>query len=388
MHKVQENLERHMTELCLRIGSRHIGSPGEAAAANYIEQTFREYGYPTFRESYPVTGWDFKSFEFYNLTRKRAVPAATACFFSNAVEVEGKLLWLKHKDLDRLAECSVSGRVCMLECWSGESHVKGRNQIAEKLDSLGAAAAIFISTNHTALAPSTKIQRSPFLQQLGTLAVSEEGAYDLAAHKDDLYRIAINAKCFPHNSSNIIARRDGTGGKGVLGAHYDTAPLIQGAYDNASGVAIILEIARLLKNRKPGVALDFVAFGAEEYVTDKLNLGSGDYLERHGNDDLRWYVNFDGFGLLIGEPYIKISYPGYPEKTAGLQQVGIPISYAGANGDGLVFYNAGIPTIAYCEKSPFNQLHTAKDSLDIIDYEKMALGVMYAVELFKQLEKL
>ena len=51
MHKVQENLERHMTELCLRIGSRHIGSPGEAAAANYIEQTFREYGYPTFREA-------------------------------------------------------------------------------------------------------------------------------------------------------------------------------------------------------------------------------------------------------------------------------------------------------------------------------------------------
>lgn len=387
MDKLQENLARHMTEFCLRIGTRHVDAPGEAAAANYIEQTFREYGYPTFRESYPVTGWNFESFAFYNVTRKRSVPVATACFFSNSVEVEGKLLWLKRQDLEQLTERSASGRICMLECWGGG--VRTQNSIAEKLDSLGAAAAIFISDGaYTALAPNTKIQRSPFLKQLGTLAVAEEGAYDLASHKDDLYRIDIKAKCFPHTSCNIIARCEGAGGKGVLGAHYDTAPLIQGAYDNASGVAIILEIARLLKNRKPGVALDFVAFGAEEYVTDKLNLGSGDYLERHGNDDLRWYVNFDGFGLLIGEPYIKISYPGYPEKTAGLQQVGIPISYAGANGDGLVFYNAGIPTIAYCEKSPFNQLHTAKDSLDIIDYEKMALGVMDAVELFKQLEKL
>ncbi len=385
MHKVQENLERHTTELCLRIGSRHIGSPGEAAAANYIEQTFQEYGYPTFRESYPVTGWDFKSFEFYNLTRKRAVPAATACFFSNAVEIEGKLLWLKHKDLDRLAECSVSGRICMLECWSGEGHVQGRNQIAEKLDSLGAAAAIFISTTHTALAPSTKIQRSPFLQQLGTLAVSEEGAYDLAAHKDDLYRIAINATCFPHNSSNIIARRDGTGGKGVLGAHYDTAPLIQGAGDNASGTAMLLEMARLLKNEKPGLTLDFAAFSAEEYVPDTLPPGSEDYLKRHGKENLRWFMNFDDFGLLIGEPIVKI---GYPEKLPGLQPVGIPFAPSNQCGDDKGFYLAGIPTIWYYDKSPFYQLHTAKDTIDRIDFEKMAFGVLDAVELFSQLEKI
>ena len=385
MNKLQANLERHIVELCLRIGSRHVGSAGEADAANYIEQTFREYGYPTFRESYPVTGWDFESFEFYNLTRKRAVPAATACFFSNSVEIEGKLLWLKRKDLDQLAECSVAGRVCMLECWSGGSHVQGRNQIAEKLDALGAAAAIFVSDHHTALAPSTKIQRSPFLKKLGTLAVAEEGAYDLASHKDDLYRIAINAKCFPHNSCNIIARRDGTGGKGVLGAHYDTAPLVQGAGDNASGTAMLLEMARLLKDGKPGLALDFAAFSTEEYIPDTLPPGSEDYLKRHGKEDLRWFMNFDDFGLLIGEPVVKI---GYPEKLPGVKPVGIPFEPADQNGDDKGFHHAGIPTIWYYDREPFHQLHTAKDSLDRIDLEKMAFGVMDAVELFRQLENL
>ena len=45
MEKVRQNLEKHMRELCLIAGSRHVGSAGERIAADYIAKVFAEYGY-------------------------------------------------------------------------------------------------------------------------------------------------------------------------------------------------------------------------------------------------------------------------------------------------------------------------------------------------------
>ena len=46
----------------------------------------------------------------------------------------------------------------------------------------------------------------------------------------------------------------------VVGAHYDTVPGSPGADDNASGVAVLIELASLLRDRK----IRFVAFANEE----------------------------------------------------------------------------------------------------------------------------
>ncbi len=50
----------------------------------------------------------------------------------------------------------------------------------------------------------------------------------------------------------------------VIGAHYDSVPGSPGADDNASGVAVLLELARLLRDYKPHVSLRFIAFVNEE----------------------------------------------------------------------------------------------------------------------------
>jgi hypothetical protein len=52
----------------------------------------------------------------------------------------------------------------------------------------------------------------------------------------------------------------------VVGAHYDTVPGSPGANDNASAVAVLLELARLLADDAPprGRAIRFVAFVNEE----------------------------------------------------------------------------------------------------------------------------
>lgn len=386
MNAIRANLEKHMHELCLTIGSRHVGSPGEKRAADYIENEFRRYGYQTVREKYPTTGWDFKSFEFTNQTRQVEVPGAVPCFFSPAVEIEGKLLWLTRRELDRLDALQVKGRICMVATISSPADVKGRNGIAEELDRLGAAASIFISDIHTSLAASTKIQRSPFLNRLGCCAVAEEGALELAQRKDDVYRIKLNASSFPHESCNVIARvTSSESPKGVLGAHFDTAPLTQGAGDNATGVAILLELARLLHGKNNGWDLDFAAFSAEEYIPETLPPGSGDYVMNHQHEDIRWFLNFDDIGLLLGEPRIRtILGQKLPTLHSDIFPI-CPSSYVG--GDEKSFEKIGVPSLWYYDESFFQQFHTKRDTIDTIDFDKMTLAAVDALEIFKQLTK-
>ncbi len=61
----------------------------------------------------------------------------------------------------------------------------------------------------------------------------------------------------------------------LVAAHYDTVPSSPGADDNGSGLAVLLECARLLTVRAPESRVGFVCFNAEE---DGL-LGSQDFVD-------------------------------------------------------------------------------------------------------------
>ena len=65
---------------------------------------------------------------------------------------------------------------------------------------------------------------------------------------------------------NVIAWIPGTATSQavLLMAHYDTVPQSPGANDNGSGVAAMLEIARLLAGNSYSSTLRFVAFANEE----------------------------------------------------------------------------------------------------------------------------
>jgi len=66
---------------------------------------------------------------------------------------------------------------------------------------------------------------------------------------------------------NLIATKRGTVEPErvlELGAHYDTVPHSPGAVDNASGVAALLEIARVVADVPTGRSVRFCFFGAEE----------------------------------------------------------------------------------------------------------------------------
>jgi len=66
-------------------------------------------------------------------------------------------------------------------------------------------------------------------------------------------------------SANVVATKIGSSPKQiVIGAHYDSVSAGRGAFDNASGVALMMQLADALRAEKTPYTLVFVAFGAEE----------------------------------------------------------------------------------------------------------------------------
>lgn len=85
-------------------------------------------------------------------------------------------------------------------------------------------------------------------------------------------------------SSNVVATPPGfdpSRPHRLVGAHLDTVAVAPGAEDNASGVAVLLELARMAAREEPKVPTVFIAFGAEE------PRGQGDALHHFGS---RHYV--------------------------------------------------------------------------------------------------
>jgi Zn-dependent M28 family amino/carboxypeptidase len=84
------------------------------------------------------------------------------------------------------------------------------------------------------------------------------------------------------SSANVIAIKNGTSSQEIIvGAHYDSADVGLGADDNASGVAIMLEVAKLLQNVPTPYTIRFIAFGAEENGL----LGSYAYLNQMSQEE-------------------------------------------------------------------------------------------------------
>ena len=107
---------------------------------------------------------------------------------------------------------------------------------------------------------------------------------------------------------NVVAEKEGISSKDkviLLGAHYDTVENSPGADDNASGVAVLLEVARAVQAEPLAATVKFVAFGLEEYGY----AGSTHYAEkaRREGEKIVGMISLE----MIGFTGPKQKYPSY-----------------------------------------------------------------------------
>jgi len=208
---------------------------------------------------------------------------------------------------------------------------------------------------------------------------------------------------------NIVATLPGVGsypGTIVLAAHYDSRnldpsdgfSLAPGADDNASGVAMLLESARLLSSRSWNQTIIFIAFAAEELGT----VGSFNYVQGAMLDGMQFdaVLNSDIIGGRPGIPQaIRVFAPGsdsspsahlaryidytgqlyLPTFTVDIQRV---LDREDRYSDHREFINAGAAAVRLTEsvEDPSVQ-HTSRDTSEKLDYDYLArvVGLNVAV---------
>jgi Zn-dependent M28 family amino/carboxypeptidase len=107
---------------------------------------------------------------------------------------------------------------------------------------------------------------------------------------------------------NIVAEKKGRTSPDrvfILGAHYDTVPGSPGADDNASGVAVLLEIARAIQLVSLESTVRLIAFSLEEYNY----IGSTHYVEsvKKGKEEILGMISLE----MVGFTGPRQDYPPY-----------------------------------------------------------------------------
>ena len=77
-----------------------------------------------------------------------------------------------------------------------------------------------------------------------------------------------------HNVVATVSGRDARRPRLLVGAHYDSTPDTPGADDNASGIAAMIECARLVAPRARDAGVEFVGLDLEEQQTTTYRVGS------------------------------------------------------------------------------------------------------------------
>ncbi len=139
----------------------------------------------------------------------------------------------------------------------------------------------------------------------------------------------------------------------VVGAHYDTVAGSPGANDNASGVAVMLEVARILSVRPPSLPVVFVAFGAEEGgPRDPRIAGSLHYVEQMAPGERRnvlAMINLDMIGhgdALLSTLRVNMKRGVHQRLLEQAVRVGVPVRehFTPQISDSVPFASQGIET--------------------------------------------
>lgn len=373
-----------------RIGGRVTGSPESATAASLILKALTDAGLRNVHtEQYPIqSGW-----KRGEATASVINPVSRTIFIGSYGwapgtngSVQARLVEVSMLPDGRLdvPATNLHNAAVVVNIDSGGNSYPNNSVVlrAKAIRDLASAGAVAM------LIPSDKPHRMLYTSAYGIYP--RAGLPVLSVAKEDteflrrlMKREAVRLQLEVHNDflpvpggeRNVVAEIPGTGNDiVVVGAHFDSWDWGQGANDNGSGVAAVLEAARILRSMdvKPRATIRFVFFSGEEQGC----LGSRAYLNAHKAelDRHRMFIVMDGGAQLP----LGIGVKGRHDLLQPLTPLIEPLQVVGANRllpDGEVgsddepFIALGIPAVELnTEPGDYDTNHHAiTDTLDKVD---------------------
>ncbi|MGE5486130.1 MAG: M20/M25/M40 family metallo-hydrolase [Ignavibacteriales bacterium] len=359
----------------LAAGPRVGGTPAELEAATYVKSYLADLGYEASLQPFPI--WYFEgrgcSLEVLTPASIAGPRSANLLTYSAPGDVEADLVYCQLGRPEDFAGLEVTGKIALIKRGSITFLEKTQNAMNN------GATGVIIFNN----APENFF--GTLQQPVGVPAVSISGvdgdalvaALEEGSVRAHLVSDTIIEQRYSHNviASKEPSRGKGTGKTVLIGAHLDSVAAGPGANDNASGVAVILEAARVLKDYDLASEVRFLAFGAEELSL----LGSKYYastLTPEEVSNIIGMVNLDMVGIgdecssgNIGifeeeDPYAQILID-LSISSAGEMGLTMYDEVRGTNSDHYPFEALGIP-VNFVTWRPDPYYHTSEDTIDKI----------------------
>lgn len=362
----------HLRALAGTIGTRASTTDGEQRAADYIRTQLETAGYRASLEPFPVQV-SLGGAATVTTAADRTIEATPMAGAPEGIAV-GPLVAV---GLGRAADYTgIAARDAVVLV------MRGKTQFAEKVrvaQEAGAVALLVINSD-----------AGPFRGDLGASAVSipvlgiagsDDGA--LRALLGQRVTVTSQLEVVSGTSQNVVGQPSNAPCGAYIGAHYDSVPAGPGANDNASGTALILELARA--RRIDGLCV--VAFGSEEIGL----LGSRAFVRAHKVQGARFMLNFDMVAkstgpTLIGDPDLAARVLALPA-AAGMSLRATASFGPGASSDHATFIAAGVPALMFYSGND-NFIHTAQDDVRNVTEADLAKFLTLAVatidDFFKQ----
>ncbi|UCH02546.1 MAG: M28 family peptidase [Candidatus Bathyarchaeota archaeon] len=297
-------------QMIYEIGEKAVGTPEETKAANIIRDKFEKIGLKNVHlEPYPAICRTYKSNELEIVSPIRKKIPCKHGALSSGTPLEGITAEIIDvgfgtiHDFKRLktSGIDVKGNIVLVE--RNDRLTLWADVPVQQASEFGAAAVVFTSARveHTALrtdgVPNVPIPALfiPYLegQEIRDLLLKGKVKVNLKNV------IEVDEKGISYNVSGELPGSKFPNEIIVLSAHHDS--WFGAANDNASAVALIIDIARVLaKNYKPARTIRFISFGGEESGIDDLFFwlaGSYAYIRQHTQDlnNIIANINFDAF---------------------------------------------------------------------------------------------
>lgn len=372
---------RVLQRLCDETGGRLVGSPNNEKGLQILIEELRKVGWekPSL-ERFRMPGWVRGADEVKMLTPvQRELKAVALGYVNTTPTFQAPVIYAglgRENDYDTL---KVQGKIVLV---TSERLPEGQPPL--RLEAIriaarhGARAILFINKKIGAinLAGTGNFQGEPTPIPAFSLT-GEEGRWLRRLTEKSLpvkLEITTRSHCKDIETANVVLTLPGeTNRKIVVGAHFDSWDLAQGAIDNGLGTAILFDVARLLKKFSPRnfYTVELVWFNGEE-----LGLwGSKNYLRMHREDDIAAMVNMDMTGSPTG-----FNAMGFDELVPLLRRLADQlngfdlrkgaISRPWTNSDHMPFMLQGIPVItlqAHLDEEMGRYYHSAGDSFDKVN---------------------
>jgi aminopeptidase YwaD len=282
-----ERASKHISYLTETIGPRVAGTQEERQAAEYIQKELQSYGYKAYIQEFAINNV-VSNLAINSLDNKifRA-NTATGSGYTTASGVTAKIVNCGLGNSPDEFPAEVMGNIALVQRGVQSFAIKAENAV-----NAGAAAVIIYNNAPGTLNPTLGTYVSP----VPVLAITLADGASLVKEIESKEQTATIKAQHLTKSWNVIAERESKNQNKAadqivyVTAHYDSVPFAPGANDNASGTAMLLEFARILKAYPTDKEVRFIACGAEEIGL----VGSTYYVNQLSADEVsRSVANFN-----------------------------------------------------------------------------------------------